>query len=200
MGCYNIYFTTQVSLHDEWGPRLEISVVEGYPAVFLPPWWFLERSPPCFASLSHYAFPHGADLNGLTYRPHQPTNCGWRAWVQSLLTDVVPSRHTVWVNAALDHLSMWCKAPRQTISHDIDHPGLRWTRSCMEKPAFTRADLSDVRVIMLIMRAPVVELLCQAGIGWIPVLKWLLLGARGCLWSCPVVLGIKCHCFPTTQL
>jgi hypothetical protein len=37
MGCYNIYFTTQVSLHDEWGPRLEISVVEGYPAVFLPP-------------------------------------------------------------------------------------------------------------------------------------------------------------------
>jgi hypothetical protein len=35
----------------------------------------------------------------------------------------------------------------------------------MEKPAFTRACLSDVRVIMTIMRVPVVEQLCQAVIG-----------------------------------
>jgi hypothetical protein len=29
--------TTQVKLHDEWDPRLEISVVEVYPTVFLAP-------------------------------------------------------------------------------------------------------------------------------------------------------------------
>jgi hypothetical protein len=32
----------------------------------------------------------------------------------------------------------------------------------MEKSAFTRANLSDIRVIMMIMRVLVVELLCQA--------------------------------------
>jgi hypothetical protein len=32
-----------------------------------------------------------------------------------------------------------------------------WTESLMEKPAFTRACLSDVRVIMLLMCVPLVE-------------------------------------------
>jgi hypothetical protein len=35
----------------------------------------------------------------------------------------------------------------------------------MEKLTFTRACLSNVRVIMAIMRVPLVELLCQAVIG-----------------------------------
>jgi hypothetical protein len=35
----------------------------------------------------------------------------------------------------------------------------------MEKLAFTRVNLFDVRVIMTIMLVPVVELLCQAAIG-----------------------------------
>jgi hypothetical protein len=35
----------------------------------------------------------------------------------------------------------------------------------MEKPAFTRVNLSDVRVIMMIMCVLVEELLCQAVTG-----------------------------------
>jgi hypothetical protein len=35
----------------------------------------------------------------------------------------------------------------------------------MEKPAFTKVNLSDVRVIMAIMCVPVVELLCQVSMG-----------------------------------
>jgi hypothetical protein len=41
----------------------------------------------------------------------------------------------------------------------------------MEKPAFTRANLSDIRVIMTIMRVLVEELLCQVVTGRIPVLE-----------------------------
>jgi hypothetical protein len=65
----------------------------------------------------------------------------------------------------------------------------------MKKPAFTRVSLSDVRVIMMIMLILVVELLCQAAMGWISVLKYLLSGTDGRLWPHPVVLGIKCCCF-----
>jgi hypothetical protein len=36
--------------------------------------------------------------------------------------------------------------------------------------SFTRVNLSDVRVIMVIMHVPVEELLCQAATGWIPVM------------------------------
>jgi hypothetical protein len=65
----------------------------------------------------------------------------------------------------------------------------------MEKPAFTIAIISDVRV----MRVPVVELPCQVSMGRIPVLKCLLSGTCGPLWPCLVVLGIKCRYFPRTQ-
>jgi hypothetical protein len=37
---------------------------------------------------------------------------------------------------------------------------------------------------MVIMRIPVVELLCQMVMGWLPVLKYLLSGACGCLVPC----------------
>jgi hypothetical protein len=70
----------------------------------------------------------------------------------------------------------------------------------MEKFAFTRVSLSDARVIMAIMRVPVEELLYQAPTGWISVLKYLLSGACGCLWPCPIVPSIKCRCFPRTRL
>jgi hypothetical protein len=60
----------------------------------------------------------------------------------------------------------------------------------MEKPTFTRACLSSVRVIMPIMCVPVVDLLCQVAMGWLPVLKYLLLGARWCMRPCLVVPGI----------
>jgi hypothetical protein len=49
----------------------------------------------------------------------------------------------------------------------------------MEKLVFTRACLSDASVIMVIMHLPLVELLCQATMGWIPTLEYLLSGTRG---------------------
>jgi hypothetical protein len=70
----------------------------------------------------------------------------------------------------------------------------------MKKLTFIRVNLSNVRVIIAVMRVPVEELLCQAVIGWIPVLKHLLSNARGCLWPYPIVQGIKGRCFPRTWL
>jgi hypothetical protein len=70
----------------------------------------------------------------------------------------------------------------------------------MEKPNFTRENLSDVRVILVIIHVPVEELLCQVVMGWISVLECLLSGARGCLWLMSVMLGIKWHCITRTQL
>jgi hypothetical protein len=49
----------------------------------------------------------------------------------------------------------------------------------MEKPTFTRRNLSDVRAIMAIMCVLVEELLCHVVMGWIPVLEYLLSGACG---------------------
>jgi hypothetical protein len=51
----------------------------------------------------------------------------------------------------------------------------------MEKPAFTRMNISSVRVIMAIMRVPVGEFLYQAVIGRITILKYLLSYACGLL-------------------
>jgi hypothetical protein len=68
----------------------------------------------------------------------------------------------------------------------------------MEKPTFTRVCLSDVRVIMVIMRVPVVELLC--GDGMASALMYLLSSARECLLPCLFVPDIKCRRFPRTRL
>jgi hypothetical protein len=48
---------------------------------------------------------------------------------------------------------------------------------------------------MVIMRVPLVELLYQMVMRQIPALEHLLPGARGCLWPCLVMPGIKCHRF-----
>jgi hypothetical protein len=61
----------------------------------------------------------------------------------------------------------------------------------MEKPAFSRASLSGVRVIMVIVCVPVVELLCHTVVGQIPLLKYLLSSMRGRLWLCPITPSIK---------
>jgi hypothetical protein len=65
------------------------------------------------------------------------------------------------------------------------------TESYMDKVAFTRACLSYVRVILVIMLVPLVELLYQTAMGWIPALEYMLLGTRGLLWPHPVTLGNK---------
>jgi hypothetical protein len=54
----------------------------------------------------------------------------------------------------------------------------------MKKLAFIRENLSNVRVIIVIMRVPVEELRCQAVIGWTLVLKHLLSNACGHVLSC----------------
>jgi hypothetical protein len=70
----------------------------------------------------------------------------------------------------------------------------------MEKPTFPKANLSDVRAIMAIMRVPVVELLCQAAMGNISILKYLLSDVHGCLWPCPIMPIIKYCRFPRTRV
>jgi hypothetical protein len=49
----------------------------------------------------------------------------------------------------------------------------------MENPAFIGASLSDVKVIMMIMRILVVKLLCLAVTRWVPLLQCLLHGTHG---------------------
>jgi hypothetical protein len=48
---------------------------------------------------------------------------------------------------------------------------------------------------MAIMCVDVEELLYQVATGHILVLKFLLLGAHGRMWPCPVAPGFECHCF-----
>jgi hypothetical protein len=61
----------------------------------------------------------------------------------------------------------------------------------MENPTFTWVSLSDVRVIMEIMRVLMEELLCQVVTGQAPVLECLLSSSRGRLWLRRVMSGIK---------
>jgi hypothetical protein len=70
----------------------------------------------------------------------------------------------------------------------------------MEKTAFTRVCLYNIKVIMAIMCVSLAEWLCQAVMGRIPALKCLMSGARGCLWLHLVVPDIKCHRFPRSWL
>jgi hypothetical protein len=54
-------------------------------------------------------------------------------------------------------------------------------KSYVEKRSFTSAYLPTVRVIMVTMHIPLVELLCQFVMEWTLAFECLLLGARGCL-------------------
>jgi hypothetical protein len=59
-------------------------------------------------------------------------------------------------------LSFWwgCEVPEVATCLSVDRLGPWWTESFIENPTFTRASLSDVREIMVIMGVPVGELLC----------------------------------------
>jgi hypothetical protein len=48
---------------------------------------------------------------------------------------------------------------------------------------------------MAIMHVSLVELLCQAVMGWIIALEYMLSGAHELLWPHPVMPGAKCHYF-----
>jgi hypothetical protein len=64
----------------------------------------------------------------------------------------------------------------------------------MKKLTSIRACLSDVIVIMVIMRAPLVEFLYQTVMEWIPTLEYLLPGARG---ACGHVLSCQANAIPS---
>jgi hypothetical protein len=57
-----------------------------------------------------------------------------------------------------------------------------------------RHHLSDVRVIMAIIRVLVVESVCQAATGWIQALECVLLGSSGSQRLCLTLTGIKWPC------
>jgi hypothetical protein len=68
----------------------------------------------------------------------------------------------------------------------------------MEKPALIGASLSDVKMIMTVMRVLMAKLLWQAVTGRVLVLECLLPGARGCLWLHHVLPSIKWTHFSRT--
>jgi hypothetical protein len=78
----------------------------------------------------------------------------------------------------------------------VDHSGPWWTGSFIENPAFTGVTLSNVRVIMVIMRVPMVELLCHAVMEQVLVLEYLLPSMCEHQMSGPVMSGIKLPCSP----
>jgi hypothetical protein len=61
----------------------------------------------------------------------------------------------------------------------------------MEKPTYTRTNLSSARVIMTIIYVPVGELLCQTVMERIPVLECPLPGVYGLMWLRPITPDIK---------
>jgi hypothetical protein len=66
--------------------------------------------------------------------------------------------------------------------------------------ASIEGSLSEVKVIMRIMRVLIVKSICQAAMGRVPILECLLQGARGRPWLRPVMPDVKGRCSPRTQL
>jgi hypothetical protein len=59
-----------------------------------------------------------------------------------------------------------------------------------------QGELIRCQMIMAIMRVPIDELLCHTVMEWIPVVEYLLSGARGRLRLHLVLLSIKWHRYP----
>jgi hypothetical protein len=110
----------------------------------------------CFIWLCLAAKPShmGANVDRLAYFQHHPAICGWQTWVQCSLTSDALSHHTLAVGGAF---SVGARSPRLDICCGEDRLGTREIKSYMEKLAFIRMCLSRVRVIMTIMRVPLVE-------------------------------------------
>jgi hypothetical protein len=101
----------------------------------------------------------GADVDRLAFSLHHPTVCIHQRGSQSLLTGAAPSCHAV-VGSVVFPEDV--KPPSLDILCGVDCLGACKTESYMENPTFTRAVLSNVRVIMVIVHIPLVESLCQA--------------------------------------
>jgi hypothetical protein len=82
------------------------------------------------------------------------------------------------------------KPPGLDILCGVDRLATCKTKSYMEKLTFTRACLSNVILIIVIMQVPLVESLCQAVMGRIPVVEYLLPDAHvtyGHILSCQTI-------------
>jgi hypothetical protein len=97
-----------------------------------------------------------ADLDGLAYYLHRPTVCSRQWGGQSFLTSTAPSRHVA-VGGGVFSGGGGAKLLGLDILRGVHCSGTCKTEFYMEKLAFTRACLADVRVIMVIMRVPLVE-------------------------------------------
>jgi hypothetical protein len=124
------------------------------------------------------------DVNGLACSLHHPTVYSHQKGGQSFLTSTAPSCHVAVSSGILPgdakHLGL-------DILCVVDRSGTCKAESYLEKPAFTKACLFDVRVNMF-MRVPLVKLLCQTVMRWIPALKYLQPGVRG---ACGHVLSCQ---------
>jgi hypothetical protein len=116
--------------------------------------------------------------------------CSYQMGGHTFLTGAAPSHHAAVGGAAF---SGDVKPPGLNFLRGVDRPGTCETESYMEKLNFIRACLSDVRVMMAIMCAPLVEFLCQMVMGRIPGLEYLLPDVReacGHVLSCETVNAV----------
>jgi hypothetical protein len=116
---------------------------------------------------------------------HHPTVYSHQRGGQSSLTGTAPSCHAA-VGGTIFLGDV--KPLGLDILCGIDHPGTCKTESYIKKLAFIRVGLSNVKVIMVIMRVPLVELMYQAVMEQISALEYLLPSARG---ACGHVLSCQ---------
>jgi hypothetical protein len=145
--------------------------------------WFL--MPSCLvmlylvANLSHV----GADVDRVACSLHRPTVCGWQTRYLCCLTGVVTShRPTVGGGPFPVVRSPWAWIFDVVLTIWIPvRPNLIWRSMPLSGRDYLMSELSWWFMCVLL-----VQLLCQAAMGWIPTLECLLSGACG---ACSHVLS-----------
>jgi hypothetical protein len=118
------------------------------------------------------------NVDGLACSLHFPVVCSRQRGGQSLLTGTTPSCEAA-VGSAVFLGDV--KPPGLDIIHGIYHLVTCKTESTWRSPPLQTACLSDIRAIMVIMRVPMVESLCQATMGRMPGKIYPILESPG--WS-----------------
>jgi hypothetical protein len=85
------------------------------------------------------------------------------------------------------------KPPGLDIPCSVDRLGTCVIESLDGVNYLYQACLSYARANMAPLRVSSVELLCQAVMGWIPAVEYMMSGVHGLLWPCPILLGNKCY-------
>jgi hypothetical protein len=99
----------------------------------------------------------GVDVDRLACSLHRPMVYIHQRGKQSFLTNASPCYHAA-VGGAVFLGDV--KPAGLDILRGVERPVTCKTKSYMEKSAFTRAGLSNSRVIMVMMTVPLVEMLC----------------------------------------